>query len=523
MIKAIKIENLRSLKDTGFIEIKPLTILLGTNSSGKSTFLRSFLLFTQSVNKRLRGPISWFDDSLVDFGDFYTALNAEAKENGAPIRFSFRAEKASFDRYPRGFGLFTSNSRNLLSQNYEFSISLSCDEGETYISEVSLLDGDLDIKASISGRNEQVTFTLGGKPLKTSEKLKWSYSPYNSILPTFEYKSKDIIRRIGTITEEELINFVKERSSTTLTSKEKIYMLFHKSVTNKEELLEYLKTRYNIKSFSKYVRLHNWTTRSKEFNQLYGYLALCHFLNVFSIIDLQLTSFYSECSYIAPARAEANRYYRTQGLQVVDVDPYGRNLQEFIASLDDNQKKSYQEFTKRLLKVIVDIVPQEGHQSIVLKSEHGVYNMADVGFGYSQILPIVTKLWYASNSRISGIGRGRVYYRPALENANILIEQPELHLHPAYQAKIADAIMEAANKAKKDKRRNSFVVETHSEVFINRLGRRVKERLFEKDDVTIVLFNKGIKDKNTSVRELTFKENGYIQDWPYGFFDPDND
>ncbi len=70
MIKFIRIENLRSLKDTGFVELRPLTLLLGANSSGKSTFLRSFPLFTQSVNKKLRGALSWFDDSLVDFGDF---------------------------------------------------------------------------------------------------------------------------------------------------------------------------------------------------------------------------------------------------------------------------------------------------------------------------------------------------------------------------------------------------------------------------------------------------------------------
>lgn len=89
MITAIRIENLRSLKDTGFIQIKPLTILLGANSSGKSTFLRSFLLFAQSVNKQLRGPISWFDDAMVDFGDFQTAVNNEARENGEPIRFSY--------------------------------------------------------------------------------------------------------------------------------------------------------------------------------------------------------------------------------------------------------------------------------------------------------------------------------------------------------------------------------------------------------------------------------------------------
>ena len=74
MIDAIRIENLRSLKDTGFIKLKKLNILLGSNSSGKSTFLRSFPLFAQSVKKNLRGPISWFDDSMVDFGNYETAI-----------------------------------------------------------------------------------------------------------------------------------------------------------------------------------------------------------------------------------------------------------------------------------------------------------------------------------------------------------------------------------------------------------------------------------------------------------------
>jgi len=97
MITAIRIENLRSLKDTGFIQIKPLTILLGANSSGKSTFLRSFLLFAQSVNKQLRGPISWFDDAMVDFGDYQTAINATAKENGEPIRFSYVIDNVNDD------------------------------------------------------------------------------------------------------------------------------------------------------------------------------------------------------------------------------------------------------------------------------------------------------------------------------------------------------------------------------------------------------------------------------------------
>ena len=76
MIDDLRIKNLRSILDSGKIELKPIMILLGSNSSGKSTFLRSFPLFTQSVDKKLRGPISWFDTSYVDYGDFKTAKNS---------------------------------------------------------------------------------------------------------------------------------------------------------------------------------------------------------------------------------------------------------------------------------------------------------------------------------------------------------------------------------------------------------------------------------------------------------------
>ena len=48
-MQSVGIKNLRILEDTGFIDIKPITLLLGANSSGKSTFLRFFPLIKQSV------------------------------------------------------------------------------------------------------------------------------------------------------------------------------------------------------------------------------------------------------------------------------------------------------------------------------------------------------------------------------------------------------------------------------------------------------------------------------------------
>lgn len=98
MIDSVRIENLRSLRDTGFVKLKKLNILLGSNSSGKSTFLRSFPLLSQSIKKNLRGPISWFDDSMVDFGNYETALNFEASREKSKIAFSYLL-KAPFFNY----------------------------------------------------------------------------------------------------------------------------------------------------------------------------------------------------------------------------------------------------------------------------------------------------------------------------------------------------------------------------------------------------------------------------------------
>ena len=92
MIDKLRIQNLRSIADSGDIELKPIMILLGANSSGKSTFLRSFPLFAQSVDKKLRGPVAWFDTSFVDYGDYKTAKNKYAEEQEG-ITFSYQMSK----------------------------------------------------------------------------------------------------------------------------------------------------------------------------------------------------------------------------------------------------------------------------------------------------------------------------------------------------------------------------------------------------------------------------------------------
>ena len=61
-MKSLRIQNLKSIKDSGNIDIKPLTILIGRNSSGKSSFVRSLPLLKQSAMKKLSSPILWYGE-----------------------------------------------------------------------------------------------------------------------------------------------------------------------------------------------------------------------------------------------------------------------------------------------------------------------------------------------------------------------------------------------------------------------------------------------------------------------------
>ena len=525
MITAIRIENLRSLKDTGFIQIKPLTILLGANSSGKSTFLRSFLLFAQSVNKQLRGPISWFDDAMVDFGDFQTAVNKEARENGDPIRFSFVIDNRNDDFDGIRFYGFRRRSINRKYFRLVVSVSFVCDSGGTFINEIIVQDEASTMRAFIENRNSLVSFEVDGQEMEMEEKLKWNFASHHSILPKFEHRSKDTEIHVGQITEEAMIKFVAERCSKKLRNVDRIQSLSLHVRDDKKTLLAYLKNNFPIKSFSNYVTINNWRTNSHEFLKLYSYLCFQRFLTQMAFVDRQVTHFYDKSSYIAPARAEGNRYYRTQGFQINDIDPYGRNLQEFISSLEAEQKASYQKFMYKILGLVADTVGEEGHHSIVLQSEIGTFNLADVGFGYSQILPIITKLWYITeeHQNVHHIDDFGFFFMESPIGINTLMEQPELHLHPAYQAKIADAFISTIEKMKARDKEGNLIVETHSETIINRLGRRIREGLLKASDVNVVIFNKTLQDDHTTVEEYSYNNNGQIKNWPFGFFDPDKD
>lgn len=131
-------------------------------------------------------------------------------------------------------------------------------------------------------------------------------------------------------------------------------------------------------------------------------------------------------------------------------------------------------------------------------------NHHDLGFGISQVLPVLA---------MAASSQGR----------RICIEQPELHLHPAMQANLGDVFIESALGPNQ----NTFLLETHSEHLILRILRRVRETTEGKlpkglppvrpEDVSVVYVKPG--PEGAEVIELPVTPDGdFDRPWPGGFF-----
>ena len=102
-----------------------------------------------------------------------------------------------------------------------------------------------------------------------------------------------------------------------------------------------------------------------------------------------------------------------------------------------------------------------------------------------------------------------LYYVP--EGATVLMEQPEIHLHPAVQIGLADVMLSVA------KARNvQIVVESHSEHLLRRLQRRVAEGTAAPDQVKLYF----VSARNGVARasDLSLNRYGEVENWPEGFF-----
>lgn len=233
-------------------------------------------------------------------------------------------------------------------------------------------------------------------------------------------------------------------------------------------------------------------------------------------LNRNMNNFANTVSYIGPFRKDPERIYRDSESSMLDVGKNGENISMILRQAQQDKNPLLNKVSEWFLKSMgVSITIEDIENSNLYKlmvTNNGVnHNIIDVGYGIAQVLPIVTQIYYNNNSEDE---RKRNLYRFDKRKV-FIIEQPELHLHPAAQASLADLFVEKIVKDNETK----FIIETHSEHFIRKLQVLVADPRVKisQDDIGIYYVDKG-EDGQSCVNQININSKGqFIEKWPSGF------
>jgi hypothetical protein len=401
-------ENYKIFQKIESIEVKPLTILIGRNSSGKSVISRLPLLIAHALSERADSPIDLKIEGL-DFGDSFVDL--------------------IYNRLPHGA--------------VGIGASFIDDEGQT-------MDFWVKVQHFDEYRLQHISrFELRerGKPILT---LSW----------------------IGTEPLDEGRLYRLEETG------QKCQVDFRGLWPEKIQLIDKKES----------LPLAAITIK--------GYRA-------------DLAEGMALMNYLGPFRKEPQRRYRFPGGMLHNVGLSGSKTAELLGDDFLRRKGKVLEavgkwFSDYLGGWELSLSKQGDVFSLVMKNPDNPaleINLADVGTGIAQILPIVVQRQFETINE---------------KNSDLeIVEQPELHLHPSASGHLADLYIEAAKHS--DSR---FIIETHSENFLLRIRRRIAEKRFESNQVIIYWIN---DDPNLGerIQKIQVHENGDVDKWPKGVFSED--
>jgi hypothetical protein len=513
-ISAVSISNLRSLRNTGYIEFKPITILVGKNSSGKSTFLRTFPLLKQSTEEQKSESILWYGRR-VDFGSFDESVNQNSNDN--EIVFGFKIELDG--------GLLRRNSFRI-SSGPLMSVPRSITSDVTIKLKKSDRTGPQLTSVSLNAFNKEcdIEFDHAGRMMKIR------FGMYN-----FDYRDKNFMQSASfgsLIPETHCYKNIKSADQNRYIEIDPVMDEFHEKIKaiphgkTERATINQIIGRLSVESLTTFKRsltiasqLSTWKSRiehttldENKTEELRDHAIATIIPAILREINREIARFYAANSYIEPLRATAERYYRKQALKIDEIDSRGENIALYIHSLSPYERKNLIEWMQENFGFHVDSTEKGGHIALsIFEPGKPTANMADSGFGFSQILPILILLWGKVYKRSS-----RMPIDPSTKKT-LCIEQPELHLHPGYQSKLADLLAKYASASKES---ISLIIETHSKSLINRLGENISQGKISKDDIQILLFEKS-ESGESEVIKANYNDDGVLENWPFGFFEAD--
>lgn len=491
MLRRLRLRNFRSLRDTGEVELRPIVVLVGANSSGKSSFLRFFPLLKQTARSTGSSPLLWYvDNSDVDFGDFNNSLFRGAAEPFIEI----------------------SGEIHQGEQPIEFSSRIiGGADGRSHIQHFSFTRADDIVELTADEDGKLLALHVNDHPHHVGAQL-----AARAALPFIHFESDEVISyAYGQLTERLRSRLDSAHSDTVIrvlarhlvpgpNRRARLPSSIRRTEALQAELSTLAKDDALMRTLAELVVLRVLPDR----------------LNYYA--DL-LRTYARGVRYIGPFRRSPQRFYRRTELGIDELDRDGSNLAMFLDSLGKADREDFSTWLREHFGFGVHLERREQHVALMADTDSPrSFNVMDMGFGMSQLLPVVAQCWLSSKQPSPydppfHLHTGRPLL-PGTAPTLLAVEQPELHLHPHHQARLADMFSSTTRAMGELDQPISLIIETHSEAMLYRFGELVESGALRREDISILFFEKKPGTDESTVRPIEFGPDGVLKDWPIGFF-----
>ncbi len=470
MIERLDIENMKSFHGRHEIDLSPITLVFGPNSSGKSTLLHSLAMLKQTLDPLasrlgLEEPPLALHGELIDLGSYPAAVNGHdlSKKLYVGLRFTDAAQDLPRTSLIGGLPLYAGLS-------FGFS-----KERRAAVLRRSII-GDDDNRLSFDAH-------APGTGAHTS--------PYGG--PTF---------RLLPGSRNGLLKAIDERRQ----PGQRFPGIFAQWRSQLERQFAADESpRFLGQGFFPFAPEMTGDGDDELAQLPIGLLGD----DVFGVRIRALSEMLSGLAYLGPLRASPKRFQLLSNEQPTNVGPTGEHTAVFLARhkrllADVNKWLERLDIAYRLSVSPVgasDLGVELGDllATTLLDTRNNLtVTPQDVGFGISQLLPVVVEML---------VGEGRT----------ICVEQPEIHIHPGLQAKVGDLLIDAV----KPGRANQVIVETHSEHLMLRIQRRLREQRPEwltADKISVIYVDSDGEGQSHARRLHLDDQGNFVDEWPNGFF-----
>lgn len=483
MIQQLDIRNLRSFEGDNAVAFAPITLLYGPNSAGKSSILMTLGLLKQTLAPSTPSGDEWppllLEGPIVDFGTFDNVLHRHdlTRELGLGVRF---IDRDTPDR-PVYAGLAFATveqarkrPRGLLPE---------------------------DAAPEDPGRGVlafQTAAELGGG-VREGGRVRFNRDPFDNLFYLDAAGSRqleDLIEQFaadlqarGQSPDAQALRYMREQLVARPEGSDLLFL--------GRGFFPALPSPGTLQNQQTDFRYGNWfeTTMYER--------------------ALALGDLLDRLAYLGPLRATPARFQALSrsGERSTQVGSTGEHVTRLLAAPDrevlDKVNRWLQEDLEIGYRLEVNRIDSaEGLQigdlyATTLIDRNGTrVTPQDVGFGISQVLPVVVQLL-------------------ANRNSTICIEQPEIHIHPRLQARLGDLVLESAGPDLG----NQVVIESHSEQLMRRIQRRLRLRAespehswLTPETIAVNYVQPGAE--GAIVKPLPLDEEGdFMEEWPGGFFE----